>query len=96
MELGVSEAFGGWGGELQPVTGARMAEAKRQRMKVEPRRTLAAVLLVAYHRMARFGKVNANLVLAAGLELHLDERSAVGRGKPPPLGARELWSPCVA
>ena len=56
-----------------------MAEAKRQRMKVEPRCTLAAVLLVAYHWMARLGKMDANLVLATGLELHLDERSAVGR-----------------
>ena len=67
-----------------------MAEAKRQRMKVESRCTLAAVLLVAYHWMARLGKMDANLVLATGLELHLDERSAVGRGKPPPLGPREL------
>ena len=64
--------------ELHPFPGSRVPEAKRQRVEVEPRRALAAVLLVADHWMPGLGKVDAYLVLPAGLELHLDERGAVG------------------
>ena len=73
--------------ERKPFPGARMAEAKRQRVEVEPRRTLAAVLLVADHWMPGLGKVDAYLVLPSGLELHLDESSARLGGQPAPLRA---------
>ena len=46
--------------------------------------------------MPGLGKVDAYLVLPSGLELHLDEGSAVGRGKPPPFGPGKPGGLCAA
>ena len=103
-----SGEVGGWRGELHSLARMRMHERERERVEAQPLAALSSagranarrgILRVAYDRMARLREMDANLVLASRVELHLHQSGACaiprtrrgkGIGDRAPLGAGEL------